>query len=86
MVHAGIAICFGMMTFGLAMIAANVAFVSPGMIRSLFERKAVDPWAAALQRSSRQQFSEGPTVAARVEITLNQAGDSLEREPVVLKS
>lgn len=82
MVHAGIAVCFGMMTFGLAMIAANVAFVSPGVIRSLFERKDVDPWAAALQRSSSHQFSKEPTEAAPVGIALHQADDSLEREPV----
>ena len=86
MLHAGIAICFGMMTFGLAMIAANVAFVSPGMIRSLFKRQDVDPWVAALQRASRLQFSEGTAVAAQAGITLNQTGVSIEREPVGLKS
>jgi len=56
------------------------------MIRLLFDRKDVDPWAAALQRPSRQQFSERPTVAALVGTTLNQAADSFEREPVGLKS
>jgi uncharacterized membrane protein YphA (DoxX/SURF4 family) len=34
-VHAGIGICFGMLTFGMIMIAANVAFVSPTLIRQL---------------------------------------------------
>lgn len=82
MVHAGIAVCFGMMTFGLAMIVSNVAFVSPGVIRSLFEREDVDPWTAALHRSSSQQFSKEPTEAAPVGIALHQADDSLEREPV----
>ncbi len=82
MVHAGIAVCFGMMTFGMAMIVVNVAFVSPGVIRSLFERKDVDPWTEALQRSSSQQFSKAPTKAAPVGIALHQADDSLEREPV----
>ncbi|MDA1165891.1 MAG: HTTM domain-containing protein [Planctomycetota bacterium] len=38
LVHAGIAGCFGMMTFGLSMIVANVAFVSPVVIRSLIGR------------------------------------------------
>lgn len=43
MVHAGIALCFGMMTFGLSMIVANVAFVSPIVIRSLIQRNGLDP-------------------------------------------
>ena len=34
-VHAGIGICFGMLTFGMIMIASNVAFVSPTLIRQL---------------------------------------------------
>ncbi len=34
-VHAGIGICFGMLTFGMIMIAANVAFLSPSLIRHL---------------------------------------------------
>ncbi|MFT5327615.1 MAG: putative membrane protein YphA (DoxX/SURF4 family) [Planctomycetaceae bacterium] len=61
MVHAGIAVCFGMMTFGLAMIVANVAFVSPVLIRSLGQRRSSDPWAAELERSSARQFSEEPS-------------------------
>jgi hypothetical protein len=61
MVHAGIAVCFGMMTFGLAMIVANVAFVSPVLIRSLFARNEADPWAAELERSSTRQFNEEPS-------------------------
>lgn len=32
-VHLGIGICFGMMTFGLAMLVANLALVSPALIR-----------------------------------------------------
>lgn len=34
--HLGIGICLGMMTFGLAALIANLAFVSPVLIRSLF--------------------------------------------------
>ncbi len=34
-VHAGIGVCFGMLTFGMIMIAANVAFVTPTLIRQL---------------------------------------------------
>ncbi len=59
--HAGIAVCFGMMTFGLAMIVANVAFVSPRVIRSLSQRWNADPWLAELERSSTRQFSEEPS-------------------------
>ena len=32
-VHLGIAVCFGMLTFGLAMLVANIAFVRPELIR-----------------------------------------------------
>ena len=34
-VHAGIGICFGMLTFGMIMIAANFAFVSPKLVLQL---------------------------------------------------
>jgi hypothetical protein len=37
--HLGIGVFLGMMTFGLAMIIGNLAFVSPWVIRSVFERK-----------------------------------------------
>ena len=33
--HMGIAICLGMITFGLVMLIANLAFVSPEFIRQL---------------------------------------------------
>jgi hypothetical protein len=33
--HMGIAICLGMVTFGLAMLIANLAFVSPWVVRRL---------------------------------------------------
>lgn len=38
-VHMGIAICMGMMTFGLVMIIANVAFVSPVLVRCILDRQ-----------------------------------------------
>jgi hypothetical protein len=37
-IHLGIAIFLGMMTFGLAMIIANLAFVSPWVVRALLSR------------------------------------------------
>jgi len=37
-VHLGIAFSFGMITFGTIMLVANFSFVSPMLVRSLFER------------------------------------------------
>ena len=37
-VHLGIALCFGMITFGLVMLAANLAFVSPTLIKEIATR------------------------------------------------
>tara|TARA_R110002072_G_scaffold303142_1_gene495860 strand:- start:142315 stop:143373 length:1059 start_codon:yes stop_codon:yes gene_type:complete len=59
-IHAGIAVCFGMMTFGLSMIVANVAFVSPALIRSLAQRWDVDPWAVELKKISAGQVRKEP--------------------------
>jgi len=36
--HLGIAVCMGMTTFGLVMLIANLAFVSPKLVRSFSER------------------------------------------------
>jgi hypothetical protein len=33
--HMGIAICLGMMTFGLIMLVGNLAFVSPALVRAV---------------------------------------------------
>ena len=38
--HMGIAICLGMVTFGLAMLFGNLAFVSPALVRSLWPGKS----------------------------------------------
>lgn len=35
-IHLGIAMCLGMVTFGVVMLIANLAFVSPVLIRSIF--------------------------------------------------
>ncbi len=35
--HGFIALCLGMMTFGIAMLIANLAFVSPRLVRALFD-------------------------------------------------
>jgi hypothetical protein len=37
--HMGIAICLGMMTFGLIMLVGNLAFVSPALVRAVLTRR-----------------------------------------------
>ncbi len=37
--HLGIAFCLGMITFGVVMLIANLAFVSPQLVRRLLDRK-----------------------------------------------
>jgi hypothetical protein len=41
--HLGIAICMGMITFGLAMLIGNLAFVSPGVARRILDRRGPRP-------------------------------------------
>lgn len=45
LIHGGIALCMGMITFGLAMIVANLSFVSPATVR-----RWVDPIAVRLAK------------------------------------
>lgn len=42
-IHLGIGICLGMMTFGNVMLIANVAFVSPGLVRLMLDRRHHKP-------------------------------------------
>jgi hypothetical protein len=35
--HLGIAVCMGMMTFGLVMLVGNLAFVSPAVVRGVVD-------------------------------------------------
>lgn len=37
--HMGIAVCLGMITFGLAMLIGNLAFVAPCLVRELLDRR-----------------------------------------------
>lgn len=41
--HLGIAFCLGLCTFGLVMLIANMAFVSPQLVRALTERPTPTP-------------------------------------------
>jgi hypothetical protein len=47
-IHLGIALFLGMMTFGLAMIIANLAFVSPWVARTVLERRSARRVATAI--------------------------------------
>ena len=38
--HLGIVVCMGMITFGLAMLIGNLAFVSPEIVRRLLDRRS----------------------------------------------
>ena len=42
-VHLGICCCLGMVTFGSIMLIANLAFVSPVLIRVIFDRRPATP-------------------------------------------
>ena len=37
-VHLGIAACMGMVTFGIIMLIANIAFISPGLVATVLDR------------------------------------------------
>lgn len=51
-VHMGIATCFGMMTFGLAMLVANSAFLPPHVVRE---------WVKRWQNLATRRFAAGRT-------------------------
>jgi hypothetical protein len=55
-VHLGIGVFLGMWTFGLAMIIANVAFVSPWVVRRMIDRS---PVLTIEQRSATHPASNG---------------------------
>lgn len=67
-VHLGIAFCLGMITFGLAMIFANLAFVSPRLVRAVVERRTLRPVddttepssASRIESSARHEDRRGP--------------------------
>jgi hypothetical protein len=57
--HLGIAMCMGMITFGLIMLVGNLAFVSPTLVRGVVDR----PWPR--RRGGEGSVGEGRGVAAR---------------------
>ncbi|MDB5340066.1 MAG: hypothetical protein JWN70_5685 [Planctomycetaceae bacterium] len=48
-VHLGICCCLGMMTFGSIMLIANLAFVSPALIRAVLDRRTTSRMGHALR-------------------------------------
>ena len=64
-VHLGIGLCLGMWTFGLAMIIANLAFVSPETVRAIVTWlcRPVAGWFASRQESAGQIVRSVPASA-----------------------
>ena len=67
--HMGIAICLGMVTFGLIMLVGNLAFVSPGLIRAIWPARAGQgrgaPPASPTSNASRAAHGRSSAVAAQ---------------------
>jgi hypothetical protein len=61
LVHGGIALCLGMMTFGLVMIIANIAFVPPEMIRGC--ATAIGSWFRHPSTNSAERQANAATLA-----------------------
>ena len=58
-VHLGIALCMGMMTFGLVMLIGCLSFVSPALVRRLLDRR--QPRGAGQGRGPRQADARKPS-------------------------
>jgi hypothetical protein len=58
-VHMGIGLFLGMWTFGLAMLIANIAFVSPWVVRRIFDRQSTP------QLNGKQKAANSPSPDAR---------------------
>ncbi len=67
-VHAGIGLCFGMMTFGMIMIAANFAFVSPRLVLQL---------AGVSSDEGSRSATQSDWVSRRIGLNRSRSGDSL---------
>ena len=60
--HLGIAVCLGMMTFGLVMLIGNLAFVSPELVRVIVGRKTPPiEQAPAVQRGRAGERAKTPS-------------------------
>jgi len=66
-VHAGIGLCLGMQTFGLAMIIANLAFVSPETVR------AVVTWLCRLPGARRAAATSTATSERRPSLAVGRS-------------
>lgn len=65
--HMGIAICLGMVTFGLAMLIANLSFVPSPLVRGLWPKRAVEQGRgpAVVAKSSTSRPARGASSAKR---------------------
>jgi hypothetical protein len=63
-VHLGIAVCMGMITFGLIMLVGCLSFVPSWLVRQWFERKVAVPPQDA-QRPERTMRRRGSMAAGR---------------------
>jgi hypothetical protein len=59
--HMGIAICLGMVTFGLAMLIGNLAFVSPALVRAIWPFQAKTPSGLAAEPTGSLAGTAKPT-------------------------
>ncbi len=78
--HLGIGIFLGMMTFGLVMLIANLAFVEPRYVRAIIDRR----WAAATgerqpDTSRGTSRTKGAMPAADISNGAGSSGGSLRR-------
>ncbi len=62
LVHGGIAIALGMITFGLVMLIGNLAFVSPELVETVLHR--IVPWGRAGETPAIQPAAARPTEAS----------------------
>lgn len=63
--HLGIAFCMGMITFGLAMLIGNLAFVEPAFVRRLIEGPAAASEADGAERAGPPTWSAATRRTAR---------------------
>jgi hypothetical protein len=59
-IHMGIAIALGMTTFGLVMLIGNLAFVSPTLVRRIFDRRPPEQGRAGERSAGRASLGRMP--------------------------
>ncbi len=85
--HMGIAVCLGMITFGLIMLVGNMAFVSPALVRGfvgwlpLGQGRGVAPQAATANRGKRPKLLVRPRSARRHRAATNKSASAFGGYP-----